>query len=71
MAEPPAQLNEKTDEPDIAKDVVVAPDIAQEIVVAPVIAQSNVVEHDIDQADVSVNTASYFFKAESIGFEIN
>jgi hypothetical protein len=25
MAEPPAQLNEKTDVPDIAKDVVVAP----------------------------------------------
>jgi hypothetical protein len=35
MAKPLVQLNQKIDEPDIAKDVVVALDIAQDIVVAP------------------------------------
>jgi hypothetical protein len=59
MTEPPAQLNQNIDEPDIAKDVVVAPDIAQDIVVAPGLAQSNVVE-----PKVVINTGNYYFKAE-------
>jgi hypothetical protein len=67
MAEPPAQLNQKSDEPDIGKNVDDAPDVTQDIVVAPGIAQSNVAEPDIDQAyvapDISVNTDNYFFNA--------
>jgi hypothetical protein len=67
MAESPAQLNQKIDEPDNSKDVVVPPDVTKDMVVGLGIAQSNVVEPDIDQADVtpgiSVNISKYFFNA--------
>ena len=57
-------MKQKIDEVDISKDVNVAPDITQTIDVAPKIAQSNVVGLGIDQPNVSVNTAKYFFNAE-------
>jgi hypothetical protein len=48
MAEPPAQLNQKSDEPDIGKDVVVAPNVTQDMIVGPDIAQSNLAEPGTD-----------------------
>ncbi|KAK2381444.1 hypothetical protein QL285_069041 [Trifolium repens] len=68
MADPPAQLNQHSDEPDsIGNEAVVAHVVPQAIDVAPDIPQGNVGEPGIDKAvdasDISVDTGKYFFNA--------
>jgi hypothetical protein len=67
MAEPPAQLNEQSNDPDIGKEVVVAPVVTQSVDVAPGISQANAVELGIVEAcaapGISVNTSNLSFNA--------
>jgi hypothetical protein len=75
MAEPPAQLNEKSDDPDIGQEVVVAPVVTQVVVVAPDISQVNAAEPSIDEADaapdISVNTGHLFLNAACLKIGMN
>jgi hypothetical protein len=63
MAKPLVQLNQKIDEPDITKDMVVAPDIAQDIVVAPTLLNLMLWNPLLIKQMLSL-TPPIFFKAE-------
>jgi hypothetical protein len=75
MAEPPAQLNEQSDDPEIGQEVVAAPVITQAVPIAPDISKVNAVEPGIDEADaapdISVNTGHLFLNAACLKIGMN